>query len=737
MSKTTRETGPAPASLEVRLLGPFFVAVDGRAVDERRWSRRKPKLLVKLLALQPHHQLHREQLMEALWPESDPESAANNLHKAIHLARRALEPSLPSAANSHFILTQGQQVALSAPEGLWVDVEAFERAANEAVRGEGVEAYEAALALYEGDLLEEDPYEDWAAPRREQLRLRRQGLLAKLARLHEALGEYERGAERLKELLACDPTDEEAHRHLMRLYALAGDRRRALKQYQVCREALRKELAAEPERATAELRQQIAAGRLAPPAPSAETRLVAEAGPPVNSLAVLPLVNSGGDQNTDYLCGISENIIYSLSQLSGLRVMACSTVCRYKGREVDPREVGRELGVQAVVTGRVLQAGGALVVNTELVDARTGEQIWGEQYRRKSSDIFALQEEISRDISEKLRLRLTREERARLARRHTENTDAYHAYLKGRYFWNKRTTGGLKKGAECFRRAIDLDPGYALAYAGLSDSYTNLVTWEALHPREGLAKARAAAESALRIDETLADAHASLAHALLHSWEWEKSGEEFGQAVALNPSYAPAHSWRSEYLAATGNFDEALRAAERACRLDPLSLFISGDIGWVLYLAGRCDEAVEQYRKTLEMEPNFFLARHQLGLTYARKGMYAEAVEELEKAVALTGKSPVSGLLVGPTYALAGRRREALAVLAGLRELSGRRYFSPYRVSVVHACLGDKEQALEWLARSYEEGDAWLIWLKADPLLEGLRSDPRFRDLLRRVGLAQ
>ncbi|HET9531965.1 MAG TPA: BTAD domain-containing putative transcriptional regulator [Blastocatellia bacterium] len=473
-----------PGVLEVHLLGPFRLAVDGSAVEQRRWSRRKPKLLVKLLALQPHHQLHREQVMECLWPGLGAEAAANNLHKSIHAARRALEPGLKTGSDSHFILTHGQQILLSAPERLWIDVEAFERAAADAIRSKDEESCQAALALYSGDLLAEDPYEEWAVSQRERLRVQHQSLLFKLAELYRSRGDYQSSIERFKELLVCDAANEEAHRQLMRLYALTGNKRQALRQYELCSAALRKELDAEPERATLELRQQIISGRFAPLASSGEIGPGPDTVQAINSIAILPFINASADPNAEYLCGINENIINSLSQLSRLRVMAYSTVSHYKGR--DPREIGHVLNVQTVLTGRVLRLRDDLLIRTELVDVTTGAQLWGEQYNRKLSDIIALQEEISRDISEKLRLKLTREEEVRLTRRYTDDAEAYQLFLKGRYFWNKRTGEVLKKSIEYFRQAIAKDPNYAAAYAGMSDSYTILVVRHGLAPEDGL-----------------------------------------------------------------------------------------------------------------------------------------------------------------------------------------------------------------------------------------------------------
>jgi DNA-binding SARP family transcriptional activator len=728
-----------PSSLEIHVLGPFRVLVDGSAVEGRRWSRRKPKLLVKLLALQPHYQLHREQLMELLWPELDAEAAANNLHKTIHLVRHALEPELKSAAESRFILSQGHLLALRAPGGLRVDAEEFERRAAEAKRSGEAEEYEAALALYAGDLLPEDLYADWAAARREQLRGQRRELLTKLALLYEGRGEFGRGVEQWKRLLDCDPPNEEAHRRLMWLYAQMGDRHLALRQYQQCREVLRKELDAEPERATVELRERIVSGR-ARALPQSEAVRREDAHGAGDSLAVLPLDNSCADPNAEYLSdGIAESIINNLSQLSGLRVLASSTVFRYKGRGADPQEVGRALGARAVLTGRVLQLGDRLVIRVELVNTSDGAQIWGEQYDGHVSDVLAVQEEIAQRISEKLQLRLTSEERGRLAGRHTESTEAYHAYLRGHYFWNKRTEDGLRKGIEHFRQAIELDPCYALAYAGLADSYVVLGSFGVgtLAPAEAFPRAKEAATRALEIDDTLAEARAALAFCLeSYDRDWAGARREFMRAVELKPACATAHHWYGlEYLTAMGHLDEAFAEVRRAHELEPLSLSINTDFGFLPYLMRQYDRAIDEYGKALELDQNFIYTHWKLGLAYEQKAMYEEAIEEFLKAITLSGGSAQALVLLGHTYAVSGRRGEALKVLDELSELSKRRYVSSYRVAAIHLGLGEKERAFEWLERAVEERDSWLAWLKVDPVLDDLRSDPRFSDLVRRVGL--
>jgi len=343
----------------------------------------------------------------------------------------------------------------------------------------------------------------------------------------------------------------------------------------------------------------------------------------IDSLAVLPFINASADPEAEYLSdGITESIIHNLSQLSGLRVMARSTVFRYKGRESNPQEVGQELGVGAVLLGRVLQFGERLIIRTELVDVVSGYQLWGEQYNRDLIDIFAVQEEIAREISETLRLKLRVEELRLLAKRSTESTAAYHAYLKGRYYWNKRTGDALRKAIQYFQEAIDTDPVYALAYAGLADCYTTLGWWRVLPPAESFPKATAAAVKALEIDQTLAEAHTSLAHVRLnYDWDTTEAERAFNRAIESNPNYATAHHWRAEYFAATGRLDKAVDEDKRALELEPLSLIINSGLGCFLYWARRYDEAIAQIKKALGMDPHFTAARFFIVLAYLQVEM--------------------------------------------------------------------------------------------------------------------
>jgi serine/threonine-protein kinase len=461
----------------------------------------------------------------------------------------------------------------------------------------------------------------------------------------------------------------------------------------------------------------------------------------IDSVAILPLVNNHPDQGMEYLSdGISESMINTLSQLPDLRVMAWSTVSLYKGRQVDPRQAGRDLDVRAVVTGRVLQSADCMVVKVEMVDVNDGSQMWAGGCSCKPSDILDIETQISCEISEKLLRRLSSEERKQLARRPTDNVEAYHAYLKGRYCWNKRTDEDVKKAIDYFQTAIDADPAYALAYVGLADSYQVLGSFgiATVAPKDAFPKAREALIRALEIDDTLAEAHASLAYCLgLYDWNWPAAEREFKRTLDLKPSYATAHHWYGFlYLASMGRLDEAVAEAKQGQQLDPLALPVSSNIGLLLYLARRYDEALEQFHKNLEMDRSFVYTHWEMALTYEQCGRYDEAIAAFKKAIELSGTSALPRALLARTYALCGRKSEALALLDELTEISTQAYVSPYRIAAIHSALGDNDRAFKWLDHAYEGRDGWLIWLAVDPVVDALRSDKRFKDLLNRLGLA-
>jgi DNA-binding winged helix-turn-helix (wHTH) protein/tetratricopeptide (TPR) repeat protein len=452
----------------------------------------------------------------------------------------------------------------------------------------------------------------------------------------------------------------------------------------------------------------------------------------IHSLAVLPFVNVGAEFSAEYLCdGITESIITSLSQLSQLRVMAYSTVFRYKGIYVDPQEVGRCLGVRSVVVGRVSQRDGNLTIRTELVDVMTGWQLWGEHYDREPAAVLAVQHEIAKEISENLRLCLTGEQKKLLAKRHTESTEAYHLYLKGRYNWNKRTPSGTERAVEYFEQAIREDPEYALAYAGLADSYNLMAGNSGLPPRETFPKARAAAVKALEIDNTLAEAHTSLALVrYLFDWDWSAAEVGFQCAIELNPNYATAHHWYGEYLVLSRRFDKGFQELIQAQELDPLSLPIHADIGQYYFFTRQYQRAVEQLTRALDLEPHFVRALALLGWTFEQMGRFKEAIAKFEQATALSGSRTLIVAGLGHAHAVSGNREEALKILAALKEQASRLYVSPYEIAVIHAALQENEQAFECLEQACDDHSVWLSWLEVDPRLDTLRADVRFEKLL-------
>ncbi len=453
----------------------------------------------------------------------------------------------------------------------------------------------------------------------------------------------------------------------------------------------------------------------------------------IDSIAVMPFANASNDPNTDYLPdGVTESLINSLSLLPGLKVMARGTVFTYKGREVDPRKIGEDLKVQAVVMGRILQRGQMLTVTAELVDTSDGSQLWGKQYNTTPSEILAVQESISQDITDKLGV--SDEQKKRLAKRYTENTEAYQLYLRGRYHWNKRTKDSLSKSIDYFQEAIEKDPAYGLAHAGIADAYIILGNYQYLAPADAYPKAEAAAKMALKINDTLAEAHTSLAHVKhRYFWDWAGAEAEFRRAIELNPTYPPAHQWYAILLSYMGRKEEAIEEAKLSQKLDPLSLTINSGLGWNYYFARRYNEAIAVYEKTLELDTNFVTAHGYIGMAYEAKGMHEQAIASFQKALQLQNRPEYLAWL-GHVYAMSGRREKAEKMLEELKSLSRQSYVSAYHMAFLYLGLGDKDRALEHLERACEERSSSMIALKADPVFDTLHTDARFQDLMQRMG---
>jgi serine/threonine protein kinase/Flp pilus assembly protein TadD len=463
-------------------------------------------------------------------------------------------------------------------------------------------------------------------------------------------------------------------------------------------------------------------------------------GKPIESLAVLPLVNVDGESDAEYLSdGITETIINKLSQIPKLRVMARSTVFTYKGKENDPRKVGRELGVGAVLTGNLIRRGDRLIIGIELVDVGDGRQLWGEQYNKRQGDILAVQQDISREVTNGLRLKLSGEESKLIAKNYTENTEAYHLYLKGRYFWSRFNEDGLKKSIDYFNQAIAIDPDYALAYTGLASAYNVQGAIGIVPPAETWSKAKWAAEKAVELDDKLGKAHQVLGTVkLMYEWDWSGAERELLRAIELTPADGEPHNLYAYYYEATGQLDKALSEMRRAQELAPLSLIINGDVASALYYQGSYEVAINVYGKGEEIDPHF--APPPLFLPaqiYEQKGEYDQAIAECKKAFSIFGRHPGILSVLGYVYAVSGKRREAQNILNEIETLWKRGYFSPIGVALVHTGLGDKDGAFTWLTKAYQARDPQLIWLNVEPELKSLRTDPRFIDLLHRMNLAQ
>jgi eukaryotic-like serine/threonine-protein kinase len=457
----------------------------------------------------------------------------------------------------------------------------------------------------------------------------------------------------------------------------------------------------------------------------------------IGSVAVLPFENVSRDPDNEYLSdGIAGSLINNLATVPKLRVIAQSTVFRYKGREIDPQAVGHELNVRAVLTGRIMQSGGSLRIGAELVDVATGSRLWGAQFDRKPGDIFVIQDEISHEISEKLRLQLTKAEKKRLIRRHTEDAEAYRLYLQGRHHWNRWTEEGFYKAIGYFQQAIEKDPSYSLAYTGIAESYV-LQGWNSyLPPKDAFPKGKAAAMTALRLDPDLGEAHTPLAAALwLHDWQWQEAQTEFKRSLELSPTYPTANHYYAECLMTMGRHEEAIARIKNSQELDPLSLIINVAIGWTFYMGRQYDKAIEHLLRTVELDPNYPMTFWILGLLYRTTGRYDLAISAGEKSVTMSGGSPLMRAALAHTYGKSGRTKEALQVLDDLTELAKNKYVAPHFFAGIHVGLGENDRAIESLEESWEEHCHWLIYLHLDPSMDDLRSDLRFQDLMRRVGL--
>jgi len=456
------------------------------------------------------------------------------------------------------------------------------------------------------------------------------------------------------------------------------------------------------------------------------------------SIAVLSFADLSPNKDLEYLCdGLAEELINALSQIKDLKVVARTSAFSFKGKEIDIREIGKKLNVDTLLEGSVRKAGNRLRIAVQLVNVADGYHLWSEKFDRSVEDTFAIQDEISLAIIDKLKVKLLGKEKANLLKRHTHDLEAHNLYLRGRWFWNKRSEDGLKKAIEYFKLAIEKDPNYALAYAGVADSYYVLPYYSFLRPKEVYPKAKDAVMKALEIDETLGEAHTSLAAMLrAYEWDWVSAEKEFKRAIQLNPNYATAHHWYGYYLLIMARFDEAIEKIEIALELDPLSPVINLDAGEVYFNARQYDRAMAQFQKTIEMDPNFSYAHWGRGKIYLEKSKYEEALSEFQKEKGLGGWNTYLESWIGIAYAKMGQRGKAQELLDNLLERSKQVYISPYGLAMLYFALGEDDQGFAWLDKAYEEREYWLCYINVERLFDNIRSDPRFRAFLKKIGFS-
>jgi len=462
----------------------------------------------------------------------------------------------------------------------------------------------------------------------------------------------------------------------------------------------------------------------------------------IQSIAVMPFVNENGNADVDYLSdGMTETLISSLSELPNMNVKSRSSVFRYKNKALDARTIGKELDVQAVLNGRVMQRGDQLALNLELVNAATENVIWSGQYNRNHADLVTLQSDIARDVSQKLERKLSGAAEDKLAKKYTANPEAYELYLKGRYHWNRRTVDDDIKGLEYFEKAVKIDPNFALAYVGISDAHIMLGIPDAMagamSPADTIAPARSAAEKAIELDPNLAEAYASRGHVRWKERDFPGAESDFKHGIELNPNYSYGHLFYSIFLAYNGRFEEGLNESKRAADLDPYSIPIVANLGYLNYLAGRPDEAIVIGKRAVAFDDTIPIGRQRLGLSYEQKGMFVEAISEFQAAVKQSDRVQLALTSLAHAYAASGNVAEARKILAELEQRSKKQFVSPYLLSTVYVALHDKQRALELLENALTANSLDLVQAKTDPKLDPLRDDPRFQEILKKIGFPQ
>ncbi len=753
----------------LKLLGGASIRADEGVLGGRSAQRRRIALLA-MLAVARSEPLSRDKIIALLWPEKDTEQARRLLSESLYVIRKSL--------GEDAVIAVGDDLRLN-PEVVTSDLEAFQRALDK-------NNWEEAASIYGGPFLDgffvsdAHEFERWVDSQRERLAALYATTLERLANDRQREGNFRDAVEWWRKLAAMDPLNGRIAVQLMEALETSGDRAGALAHARVYANLLRQEFGAEPEphvlaaerriresaspspRATAPETHQPTFTETdrgnASQAPAKRRRpltaaiglaalamlLVAafsvakrqRSAPDQASVAVLPFVNMTPGNEMDYFSeGMTEELLNALTKVKGLRVPARTSSFQFKGPAADIKDVGNKLGVGAVVEGSIRREGNKLRITAQLINVADGYHMWSEAYDRQLDDVFSVQEEIAGGIVGALLPRLQSRSRLPLVKQGTNDAEAHNLYLRGRYAWNKRTPDGFKEALRYFQDAIGRDSTYALAYTGVADSYLSLFDYDLMSAAEANPKARAAATHALALDPSLPEAHNSLAHLLLHEWDWQGSEAEFKRALELDPAQAGTYHWYALALTSVGKVDEAAGAMERAEQLDPLSPRISADLGMAYYAARHYDKTLDQERKTLRLEPAYATSYWIMGMAYEQKGKFAEATKSLDSALKLQPGNPNYLAELARSYALAGQTADSRKILGDLLHPAKGNVVSPFFIALVYTALGDKDQAFGWLGRSVDERSGSVRYLKVEPRLDPLRSDPRFDALLKRVGL--
>ncbi len=748
-------------------------AHDGRPLRSVLAQPKRVALLAYLAACGKRETHRRDTLLGVFWPDMDEGRARHALNQALYVLRRAVGPAV-------FVTTGDEELSLD-PGELWCDTAAFMEAVEDGRSEDALEHYRG--DLLEGFFISEAPeFEKWLDAERAKLRRLAAQAAWTLADAEESAGREDAAAEWARRAAGYSLENEGGLRRLVSLLDRVGDRAAAVRAYEEFAAKLRHELGVDPSLQTQQLITAIraretllpgsaglASGQESAPAPETSAPALAQTpassrvpkksveiwdameadvhagvsearratGPGASSVAVLPFADLSAGGGQEYFSdGVAEELISALAKVEGLRVAARTSSFRFKETTEDVRTIGKLLNVGAVLEGSVRSEGDRVRITVQLVDATDGFQIWSDVYDRELADIFAVQEEIARTIVDRLRVELLGEMQPTLVRGHTEELEAYTLYLKGRYVWNQRTTGGLWESVSLFEQAIAADEGYAQAHAGLADAYSLLGWYRHISAEEAYSRIQLSAERALELDDSVAEACTSYAYAkFLYEWDFPGAEVEFRRAIDLNPDYPTVHHWYGEFLMAMGRREETREELERAHLLDPLSLTITVGLGWAEYFSGRYERAIERYESVLEMDPGFAIVPWFLGPAYVQSGRFEDAIGLYEEWVARLDRHPGMVARLAQAHALAGRTDEARSVYEELEPQAERAPIFPDYHALVHTALGDADAAFGWLEKALEERCWVLVFLAVDPAYESLRTDPRFPALLQRIGL--